>query len=230
VRAPRPARPRGRGDREREPLPALRPAGNDGQARLSFELYLVRHGETEWSLAGRHTGSTDLPLTSRGEERASALAGRLHGIDFDVAYSSPLQRARRTGELAGFPTASITELLREVDYGRYEGLTTAQIHESQPDWELYADGCPGGETPAQIYARAEAFVELATTTSTTTTTTTTDRRVIAFAHGHILRAVAVAWIQADITVAPRLFLDVASLSILRERDPHGRVVALWNET
>ena len=114
-------------------------------------------------------------------------------------------------------------------------MTTAQIHESQPDWELYADGCPGGETPAQIYARAEAFVELATSTSTTTTTnrattTTTDRRVIAFAHGHILRAVAVAWIQADITVAPRLFLDVASLSILRERDPHGRVVALWNET
>ena len=194
---------------------------------MGQRIVLVRHGETEWSAAGRHTGTTDVPLTSGGEEEARGLAARLRGIDFEVAYSSPLQRARHTAELAGFPKANITELLCEVDYGRYEGLTTAQIHESQSDWELYADGCPGGETPAQIYARAEAFVELATSTSTTTTTT--DRRVIAFGHGHILRAVAVAWIQADIIVAPRLFLDVASLSILRERDPHGRVVALWNE-
>ena len=130
-----------------------------------------------------------------------------------------MQRATRTAELAGFPHPSITDLLREADYGRYEGLTTAQIHESDPDWELYRDGCPGGETPAQLYARAERFIDLATQIA--------GGRVIAFAHGHILRALAVAWIQAGITVAAGLQLDVATISVLRDAD-HGRVIGLWN--
>jgi probable phosphoglycerate mutase len=215
------ARPRRRCDRERGPLASLRPAGDDGQAGLSFDLYLARHGETEWSLSGRHTGSTDLALTSRGEERARALASRFHGIHFDAVYSSPMQRARRTAELAGFPHPDITDLLREVDYGRYEGLTTAQIRESDPGWELYRDGCPGGETPAQVYARAQAFIDLATGAGA--------QRALAFAHGHILRAVAVAWIGAGIEVAAGLYLDVATLSILRaDNGGHGRVIALWN--
>jgi broad specificity phosphatase PhoE len=124
----------------------------------------------------------------------------------------------RTAALAGFPEPQLTTLLREVDYGEYEGLTSKQIHETRPGWEVYKDGSPGGESPAQIYARAQQFVDLATQAP---------GRVIAFAHGHILRAIAVAWIDADLTVATSLLLDVATLSILRQED-HGRVVALWN--
>jgi broad specificity phosphatase PhoE len=130
-----------------------------------------------------------------------------------------MQRARRTAELAGFAEPEITPLLQEANYGRYEGLTSKQIHESDPDWELYKDGSPGGETPAQIYARASKFIELATANRSD--------RALAFAHGHILRAIAVAWILADIKVAAGLQLDVATLSILRGAD-HGRVIVLWN--
>jgi broad specificity phosphatase PhoE len=139
---------------------------------------------------------------------------------FDRVYSSPLQRAVRTAQLAGFAHPEITDLLREVNYGRYEGLTSEQIHESDPDWELYSDGCPGGETPAQIYARAKAFVDLATGARV-------DGTAIAFSHGHILRAIAVAWIDADITIAARIQLDVATLSVLRVTD-RGKMVGFWN--
>jgi probable phosphoglycerate mutase len=124
----------------------------------------------------------------------------------------------RTAEIAGFPDAELTPLLREVDYGDYEGLTTKAIRESRPDWELYKDGCPGGETPAQIYARATEFITLAAGV---------DGRVVAFSHGHFLRAVAIAWTNLGIAAAPALYLDVATLSILRH-DDHGRVLAVWN--
>ncbi len=184
-----------------------------------LDVYLARHGETEWSRSGRHTGSTDLPLTPEGERKAAALAARLAGLQFDAVYSSPLQRAMRTAELAGFPRPELTSLLREVDYGRYEGLTTNQIHETDPGWELYRDGCPGGETPDQIAARARAFVELVGARST--------GRVLAFAHGHILRAIASVWIEAELTLAARLQLDVATLNVLRDSD-RGRMLALWN--
>ncbi len=130
-----------------------------------------------------------------------------------------MQRAKRTSELAGFEHPEITPLLKEADYGRYEGLTSMQIHDSDPDWELYKDGSPGGEIPAQIYGRACEFIEMATARG--------PDRVLAFAHGHILRAIAVAWIRADIIVAAGLQLDVATLNILRDAD-HGRVIALWN--
>ena len=133
-----------------------------------------------------------------------------------------MQRALRTAELAGFDHPVVTDLLKEVNYGAYEGLTSKQIHQSNGDWELYRDGCPGGETPAQIYARARAFLDLATQPA--------QGRVLAFGHGHILRAIAVAWIAADIGLAARLLLDVASINILREDDERGRVVALWNAT
>lgn len=187
----------------------------------SFDLYLARHGETEWSLSGRHTGSTDIPLTARGEQNARDLGGRLKGIDFDAVYSSPMQRALRTAELAGFEHPEVTPLLKEFDYGKYEGLTTRQIHESNPNWDLYRYGCPGGETPEEIYARATRFIELVEQPE--------QKRVLAFGHGHILRAVAVAWIRADIAVATNLQLDVATINILRDAD-HGRVIALWNAT
>ena len=121
--------------------------------------------------------------------------------------------------LAGFDDPQVTPLLREVDYGRYEGMTSLQIHRTDPDWELYKDGCPDGETPAQIYARAQEFIQLVAGHR--------NSRLIAFAHGHILRAIAMAWINAEIRVAAGLQLDVATLNILRDGD-RGRVIALWN--
>ena len=133
-------------------------------------------------------------------------------------FSSPLRRARRTAELAGFPDPQLTPLLREVDYGEYEGMTTTAIHESRPDWEVYKDGSPGGETPAQIYARAIDFINLASAAG---------GRVLAFSHGHFLRAVAVAWMRLDLSAASSLDLDVATVSLLRD-DQRGRLLAMWN--
>jgi probable phosphoglycerate mutase len=144
---------------------------------------------------------------------------RLNGLTFDAVFSSPLQRAVRTAEIAGFPNARLTPVLREVDYGQYEGISTTQIHQQHPGWELYRDGSPGGETPAQIYARALEFISLCETIG---------GRVLAFAHGHILRAVAVAWLDLDITAAAGLQLDVATLSRLREDPDHGRLLVMWN--
>jgi probable phosphoglycerate mutase len=135
-----------------------------------------------------------------------------------VVYSSPLQRATHTAEIAGFANPQVTPLLREVDYGEYEGLTTKAIRESRPDWELYKDGCPGGETPAQIYARAQEFIGLAGAVN---------GRVLTFSHGHFIRAIAIAWMRLDMKAAAALSLDVATLSILR-LDDHGRVLAVWN--
>jgi len=129
-----------------------------------------------------------------------------------------MQRARRTAEIAGFANPQVTPLLQEYDYGQYEGLTSAAIHLQRPGWELFHDGCPGGETPAQVYRRAEAFIDLAVANS---------GNVVAFAHGHILRAIAVAWIGLDITAAARLLLDVATLNKLVE-DDRGPELALWN--
>ena len=132
-------------------------------------------------------------------------------------YSSPLQRARRTAELAGYPSPEICPLLHEVDYGEFEGLTTQAIRDRQPGWELFKDGCAGGETPGEIYARAQLFIELATASGA---------RVLAFAHGHILRAVGAAWLGVDIAVAAGLLLDVATISVLRQDD--RRSIAVWN--
>ena len=132
-----------------------------------------------------------------------------------------MQRALRTAQIAGFEHPDVTPLLKEFDYGRFEGLTTKQIRESDSGWDLYSDGCPDGESPAEVYARALRFIDLATKLG--------DGRALAFSHGHILRAIGVAWISADITVASHLQLDVATLSILSDGD-HGRVIALWNAT
>ena len=138
---------------------------------------------------------------------------------FDEVFSSPMQRAVLTAVIAGFPDPRQTPLLLEFDYGDYEGLTSKEIHETNPGWELYRDGCPGGETPAQVYARAKEFLSLCESV---------DGRVLAFAHGHILRAVAVAWVRLDITAATGLQLDVATMSRLRDDSEHGRVIAMWN--
>ncbi len=129
-----------------------------------------------------------------------------------------MERALRTAAIAGFPGPFVTPLLREFDYGDYEGKTSAEIHEQHPEWQLYRDGCPGGETPTQVYRRACDFIDLAATSS---------GKVLAFAHGHIIRAVAVAWMSLDIASAIRFQLDVATLSILAE-DQHARGLKLWN--
>src|SRR5437899_2047068 len=131
----------------------------------------------------------------------------------------PLQRAARTAELAGYPQSRLTPLLREVDYGEYEGVTSTDIRAKNPGWQLYRDGCPGGETPAQVYARATEFIRLCETI---------DGRVLAFGHGHILRAVAASWARLDITAAAGFQLDVATLSRLRDDPEHGRLIAMWN--
>jgi probable phosphoglycerate mutase len=131
-----------------------------------------------------------------------------------------MRRAWRTAELAGYPDARITDLLKEFDYGRYEGMTTQQIHELDPEWEIYRDGCPSGETPEQVYARANEFIALATRDPE-------QSRALAFSHGHFSRAVAAAWIDAQIAIAARLQLDVATLNVLRDGD-RGRLIVLWN--
>lgn len=178
----------------------------------------MRHGATEWSRSGRHTGSTDLPLLAEGEERARALAGVLAGIGFGAVFTSPLRRARQTAELAGFPTAEVDPLLREYDYGEYEGLTTAEIEARRPGWTLFRDGCPGGETPDQVLARAGGFAAAAEARG---------GRVLAFAHGHILRAVAAAWLGLGAPPAGQLDLDTATVSIL-SGGPRGHTLSLWN--
>ena len=139
-------------------------------------------------------------------------------MHFDAVFSSPMTRARRTAELAGFAQPRVTPLLREYDYGDYEGITSKTIHLKEPGWELFKDGCPGGETPDQVYARAQEFLDLAEASG---------GRVLAFAHGHILRAVAVAWLSLDIVAGKGFQLDVATLSTLHDGD-HGRVIAMWN--
>jgi broad specificity phosphatase PhoE len=150
---------------------------------------------------------------------ARALRARLQSMTFDAVFSSPLQRAVHTAQIAGYANPRLTSLLREVDYGEYEGITTNEIHQRDPGWELYRDGSPGGETPAQIYARAQDFIGLCETVN---------GRVLAFSHGHFLRALAAAWARLDIAAAAALDLDVATLSRLREDADHGRLIAMWN--
>ena len=187
-------------------------------------IYLARHGETAWSLTGQYTGLTDLPLTERGERNASRLQERLKGMKFAKVFTSPLQRARRTCELAGFGTvAEIDPDLLEWDYGEYEGRRTAEIHAERPDWQLFRDGCPGGESPAQVAARADRAVSRLRAAQ---------GDVLLFSSGHFLRVLAVRWIGQDLTAHARSFmLSTASLSALGYEDSLSRpVVRLWNET
>lgn len=185
-----------------------------------MELFLIRHGGTEWAHTGQHTGRTDLPLLPEGEEQARRLGDVLRGIDFDAVWSSDLQRALRTAELAGFQSLTVTPLLREFDYGEYEGLTTDEIRRARPGWEIYRDGCPGGESPAQVAARARTFLDVVAGA---------DGPVAAFSHGHFLRALGTAWVDLDISAATYLALDTAAISVLREGG-RGRMIHRWNWT
>ena len=187
------------------------------------EFWLVRHGETQWSASGRHTGLTDIPLNATGEERARALSRRLAGHTFAHVWTSPLARARRTCELAGFgDAAQVDPDLVEWDYGQYEGITTAQIRQDRPDWSLFRDGCPGGESLEAIGARADRVIARLREA---------DDPAILFSSGHFLRVLAARWLGLDAAYGRLLLLGTASLSILgyEHNNPAEPVLKLWNE-
>jgi len=187
-------------------------------------IYLARHGETEWSLTGRHTGLTDLPLNEAGERNALSLRERLIGLKFNTVFTSPLRRAKRTCELAGFgPVAAIVPDLVEWDYGDYEGRTSVQIHGEWRGWQLFRDGCPGGESPEQVATRADRVVELVRAVS---------GNVLLFSSGHFLRMLAARWCQVEPIANARAFmLDTASVSVLGyEHNLSQPVIRLWNDT
>jgi len=186
-------------------------------------LYLARHGETAWSLSGQHTGMTDLPLTEEGERHAAQLGQRLKGLRFAKIMTSPLQRAARTCELAGFGAVAEVETdLLEWNYGRYEGRTSADIHAEAPDWELFRDGCPDGESPEQVGARADRVVRKARAA---------EGNVLVFSSGHILRMVGARWLGLEPAAGRYLYLRTASLSALGYEHTRSKpVIQLWDDT
>ena len=190
-----------------------------------MQLYLCRHGETEWALQGRHTGRSDPPLTGRGEENAKRLGERLRGKPFRHVFTSPSQRARRTCEIAGFGSvAQIDPDLAEWDYGQYEGLTSQQIRQLNPDWRLFRDGCPSGESVQQISARAERVV------ARLRAITTGD--ILIFSSGHFLRVLAARWTGAEAAFGKHLLLSTAALSMLGHEHANRDepAICLWNDT
>lgn len=189
---------------------------------MATQIYLLRHGETAWSLTGQHTGRTDLPLTASGEKRAAQLGDRLRGVNFAQVLTSPLQRARHTGELAGLGGAArLAPDLREWDYGDYEGRTSAEIHAQRPGWNVFQDGCPHGESVEQISLRADRMVG---------TLRALDGAVAVFSHGHFLCALAVRWLGLPVSDGRHFTLNTASLSILGYEHSGGEppAVTLWN--
>ncbi|HWZ84942.1 MAG TPA: histidine phosphatase family protein [Thermoanaerobaculia bacterium] len=186
-------------------------------------ISLARHGETAWSLSGQHTGRTDLPLTEAGEREASRLGARLAGVSFARVFTSPLLRARRTSELAGFGAAAVPDGdLLEWNYGDYEGKTSAQIHSERPDWQLFRDGCPAGESPADVAARADRVIARVRLI---------EGNVLIFSSGHFLRMLGARWVGLAPAEGRFLFLSTGSLSALGyEHGPLDPVIRLWNDT
>ena len=186
-------------------------------------VYVVRHGETAWSLSGQHTGRTDLPLTANGERNAKRLGERLKGLSFAKVFTSPLQRASRTCELAGFGAiAEVDADLVEWDYGDHEGRTSAEIHADCPTWDLFQDGCPAGESPVQVSERADRVVQGIRAVS---------GNVLLFSSGHFIRVLAARWLGLGPGSAGRyLLLSTASLSALSyEHSVSHPVIRLWND-
>ena len=189
---------------------------------MPVKLYLMRHGETEWSLSGQHTGRTDIPLTTRGEEEARQLAPRLKGIRFSAALCSPRQRAVKSCELAGLGAlARVEPDLAEWDYGDYEGLRTPEIAKERPGWNIFADGCQNGELPDQVSARADRLIQHLAAL---------EGNVALISHGHFSRVLAVRWIGLPTIGGQRLMLDTGTIGILQDdpRHPENRVISLWN--
>lgn len=186
-------------------------------------VYVARHGETAWSLSGQHTGLTDLPLTPNGERNAKRLGERLKGLTFAKVFTSPLQRASRTCALAGFGAmAEVDADLVEWSYGEYEGRTSAEIHAERPNWDLFRDGCPGGESPAQVGERADRVVQRIRAVM---------GNVLLFSSGHFIRVLAARWLALGPGAAARYFLlSTASLSALSyEHSLSHPAIRLWND-
>jgi broad specificity phosphatase PhoE len=182
-------------------------------------IWLVRHGETEWSISGQHTGSTDIPLAPQGRLQATAIGKLLAGRRFDHVFSSPMLRAQDTARLAGFgDRIRVHEGLLEYDYGELEGLTTGQIWATHPGWRLFRDGCPGGETPEQMAKRVDALIDELRELGANS---------LLFGHGHCLRSLAVRFLHLPIRYATNLLLDAGTISIVSDRRD-GPALALWN--
>ena len=189
---------------------------------MKSQLYLIRHGETEWSLTGQHTGTTDIPLTARGEAEARELSRHLRGIPFTHVLTSPLQRARRTCELAGLsPTPEVEPDLAEWNYGDYEGKRSEAIIRTEPGWNIFRNGGPNGETPAQVSERADHLIARLRKLK---------GNVALFTHGHFGRIMAMRWIGLPVAMGQYFQLDTASISILSYDIHHSDlpVIAMWN--
>ena len=186
-------------------------------------VYLARHGETAWTVSGQHTGLTDLPLTERGERNARRLEERLRGVTFAKVFTSPLQRAMRTCELAGFGSvAEIDRDLLEWNYGEYEGRLTADIHRERSDWQLFRDGCPGGESPNEVGTRADRVVKRVRAVQ---------GDVLVFSSAHFLRVFAARWLGLDAAFGRYFVLSTASVSALGyEHNLSEPVIRLWDDT
>ena len=187
-----------------------------------LQIYLVRHGQTEWSLSGQHTGRSDIPLTAHGEDEARALEPHFHGLGFSHVLTSPRQRARQTAALAGLGAqATVEPDLAEWDYGDYEGRRSVEIRAERPDWDILRHGCPHGESPAQITARADRMVALLSSLS---------GRITVFSHGHFGRCLAARWIGLEVDAVRHLLLGTACYGVLGydPGHPENRVIAQWN--
>jgi broad specificity phosphatase PhoE len=186
------------------------------------EIYLARHGETAWTISRQHTGRSDIPLTPRGERNARSLGERLKGMTFNKVLTSTLKRAVRTAELAGFGNVALGDPeLMEWDYGRYDGLTTAEIRKDNPDWTLFRDGCPGGDSVATVGARADRVIGRLHGFH---------GRVLLFGHGHFFRVLAAGWLKLPPADGRLFYLSTASLSVLGyEHSVDEPVVRLWND-
>ena len=185
-------------------------------------IYLARHGETAWSLSGQHTGLTDIPLTERGERNARQLGARLTGLKFPYVFTSPLQRARRTCELAGFGAQAVVEPdLVEWNYGTYEGKTSEEIRRQRPGWNVFRDDCPGGETISDVGARADRVIARLRALKSD---------VLVFSSGHFLRVLGARWCGLDPREGKSLYLSTAALSdVGYEHDLDSPVIRLWND-
>jgi probable phosphoglycerate mutase len=186
------------------------------------EIYLVRHGETEWSLSGRHTGRSDIPLTSNGEEAARGLGPRLKGLSFAAVWSSPSQRAHNTCILAGFGAGVVIKPdLTEWDYGAYEGVKTKEIHSQRPGWQLFRDGCPDGETAADVGVRADRIIA---------GIRQANAAILIFSSSHFLRVLGARWLGLPAEGGSRFILDTTSISVLGyEHDLTEPVIRTWNQ-
>jgi broad specificity phosphatase PhoE len=186
------------------------------------EIHVIRHGETAWTVSRRHTGLTDIPLTELGERQARQFGEHLQGWEFAHVFSSPLQRARRTCELAGFgAVAQMDPDLVEWNYGEFDGLTTEQIHEQCPDWQLFRDGCPGGESVAAVGNRADRVIARLRAL---------EGDALLFSSGHFLRVFAALWLGLDASFGRLFLLSTTTLSILGyEHDKTDPVIRLWND-